>query len=67
MVHGQLKRGQPGPLTISPAGREALDQAWPAVMAVNGPVAMGLRAHEADHLRQLLEKLRQQLMEKFDR
>lgn len=56
-----LGRGRRSDLTLTDAGRAALDAAWPSVIALNAPEALGMSPGEIEALCNRLAYLRQQL------
>jgi DNA-binding MarR family transcriptional regulator len=69
LVHGLVEQGfvaREGPggrgrragITLTPAGRDALDRAWPAVRAFNEPAALGLTPAQVAMLEEILDRLR---------
>ena len=61
-VHGARPgRGRPAPLRLTDNGRATLDAAWPHVVALNAPEALGLSAERARLLVEDLRRLRERL------
>lgn len=51
-------RGRRAGITLTSAGRDALDRAWPAVRAFNEPAALGLTPAQVAMLGEILDRLR---------
>ncbi|GIF42507.1 MarR family winged helix-turn-helix transcriptional regulator [Actinoplanes xinjiangensis] len=57
-------RGRPSRLTVTDAGRDALDGVWPAIVALNAPGNLGMTEQEALALATRLARLRRLLTER---
>lgn len=58
-----LGRGRRSDLTLTDAGRTALDAAWPSVIALNDPAKLGLSPGETEAICRRLVYVRQRLYE----
>ncbi|QXG75255.1 MarR family winged helix-turn-helix transcriptional regulator [Modestobacter sp. L9-4] len=54
---GEVRRGQRVDVRVTPAGREALDSATPALAHLSRPETLGLTAEEAGTLHGLLQRV----------
>ena len=59
-------RGRRSGVTLTDAGREALQRAWPAVRALNTPTALGLTAAQAAMLDESLDNVRRAMTKSTD-
>lgn len=53
----ERSKGRRNPLTLTPAGRDLLDEVWPSVQAANRPERLGMNATEVAALNGVLLRM----------
>lgn len=54
---GERGSGRPNPVRLTTAGRELLARAWPRLLAVNEPNALGISAEQHDQLAVVIDRI----------